>query len=69
MKVQASNDSKTPTTTYNAFLLRCWHSDEEWRFSLEDVATHQRHVAVGSQAMVALLMEQLADLIEDGKVG
>ncbi|MCA9971201.1 MAG: hypothetical protein KC425_13340 [Anaerolineales bacterium] len=47
-----------------AFLVRCWHEDGEWRFSLENVATHRRRGCATLAALVASLAAELGDVAD-----
>lgn len=49
-----------PPRLNKAFLIRCWQQDEEWRFTLEDVATKEKQVFKG----VAEMVEQLTIVLD-----
>lgn len=52
-----------PRPGHRAFLLRLWQAGNgdapEWRFSLEDVRTHERHGFADMDSLVAFLEEQI----------
>lgn len=46
----------TYTTTYKAYLLRCWLEGAGWRYSLEQVGSDQRHGFATLDELVAFLL-------------
>lgn len=61
---------RAPVDTYRILLLTCWLEEQEdwrdpelWRFRLEDPRTGVRRGCVGSERLVALLVEQIAESV------
>ena len=52
-----------PRPGHRSFLLRLWQAGNgdapEWRFSLEDVRTHERHGFTDMDSLVTFLEEQI----------
>lgn len=55
--------ARGPQQQHRAFLLRLWQAGNgdtpEWRFSIEDVRTHERHGFADLASVVAFLEEQI----------
>jgi hypothetical protein len=53
---------------YRSYLLRVWQAGNgaapEWRISLEDVITHERHSFAELASMLAFLEEQIGGYVE-----
>ena len=64
MTVQPPDLPPTRSKTYNAFLLRCWFRDGDWRFALEDVQTQRRQGFETAEAMMASLHKRLQQRAE-----
>ena len=52
---------------HQAFLIRCWQQEGEWRFIVEDVSTRERQVFVDVAELVAWLTAVLDPTAADSK--
>ena len=52
---------------HQAFLIRCWQQEGEWRFMLEDVSTRERQVFVDVAELVGWLTAVLDPPAGDSK--
>ena len=57
--------SSKPQQLHRSFLLRLWRAGNghapEWRYSLEDVRTHERHGFADLASLVVFLEGQIGD--------
>jgi hypothetical protein len=63
--------NQSEQSTYKSYLLRLWYDDQRlvWRAWLQSTATEQIYHFVEADRMWAFLQAQMADVVDDQKIG